>query len=205
MDYPVAIGGTFTDNGIITATGFNFNLAVTAALTLAADTTLAGTGTVILNGGSQINATNNATLTQATGHVIGGNGTINANLVNNGTLEGSLTIDSPTFTNNGLLEATDNDTLQQGGGSTLTNYNSTTQTLTGGTYEAIATTDSANLNLNIGPVAVNAATVVLSGATSNSPPSTPCRITRAVSRCWLCASSPPAVIFQRGHDLPRRR
>ena len=44
---------------------------------------------------------------------------------------------------------------------TLTNYNSPTQTLTGGAYLA----NGGTLSLNIGAVAINAATVVLSGAT----------------------------------------
>ena len=167
VDDPLALTGTLTNNGTITVMGFNFSDTLTGSFTLAANATLAGNGIVNLYGG-EIDATNNAVLTQAAGHtLLGATGTINASLVNNGTLEGYLTINSPTLTNNGVLLATDNTTVQQGGASTLTNYNAAAQTLTGGTYEAHSTANGASLNLNINSVAVNAATVVLDGPNAN--------------------------------------
>jgi hypothetical protein len=70
-------------------------------------------------------------------------------------------LNGPQVTNNGVFTATNASVLQQAGNSTLTNYNATTQTLTGGTYTA---SDSGQINLNIGAIAINNAHVVLSAS-----------------------------------------
>ena len=115
---PLTIAGTLTNNGYFQINGFNDNTRLTGALTVASDATLAGTGTVRLAAG-EIDATNSATLTVAAGaNIYGGSGTINASLINNGTVESvyqALTVNSPTFTNNGLLSATNGSTLDLNG------------------------------------------------------------------------------------------
>ena len=73
-----------------------------------------------------------------------------------------------TFNNGGVIEARSGATIQFTGATSLTNHNAATQTLTGGTYFA----DGGTLNLNIGPITTNAATVILSGAADSSLRST---------------------------------
>ena len=120
----------------------------------------------------EINVENNAVLTNAAGHVLQGLGIIRCSLTNNGTIAtrfgnaDAMTLFGPTVTNGGTLTVSDNTTLAQDTSSTLTNYDASTQTLTGGTYRVNAGAHVTTLNLNIGTVAVNDATVVLSGANS---------------------------------------
>ena len=143
----LTLAGTITNNGIIAdAAAFNTN----SSLNLAANTTINGTGEIVLFQSTEIDATNNAVLTNGSGHtIVGAPGTINANL-----------------TNDGVLIAADSYTLTQSTSSTLTNYDAATQTLTGGTYESYSTGDQTILYLNTGSVATNAATVIYHGANS---------------------------------------
>ncbi len=167
---PITIVGTLTNNGYLFLGGYNFNTGLTAGFTVSADATLAGTGVARLAGG-EIDATNNATLTVAAGASIdGGSGTINASLINNGTVESSyqaVTINSPTLTNHGLLAAANNASVRVSGSTNFTNFNSASHTLTGGTYAVTDTGNGATLDFGGRNVLVNAATVTLSGTNVN--------------------------------------
>ncbi len=173
---PLALTGTLTNNGYIFLAGYNDNTRLYGGFTLAADATLAGTGITRLAGG-EIDATNNATLTVAAGATIyGGPGSINASLINNGTVESvyqTLAIYSPTFTNNGVLAVVDqpgdrgNVILSLSGTTNLTNFNASNGTLTGGTYVVTDVGDGTYLEFGMGNVLVNAATITLSGAGAN--------------------------------------
>jgi Dockerin type I domain len=83
---------------------------------------------------------------------------------NGGTLSfsGTGTLDNAA----GTIEALNSSQVALGGGITLPNYNSSNQTLTGGIYRA----SDGTLSLNIGSIAVNAATVILSGASAQFSP-----------------------------------
>ena len=164
---PITIAGTLTNNGYFFLASYDFNTKLFGGFTVSADATLAGTGTASLAGG-EIDATSNATLTVAAGATItGGSGTINASLINNGTVESTyqtVTINSPTLTNNGLLTATNGGNVSVSGGTNFTNYHAGTQTLTGGTYSVTDTGNGGTLDFGGRGVLVNAATIVLSGA-----------------------------------------
>jgi hypothetical protein len=105
---------------------------------------------------------------------IGVNSSQNANFSNNGGLlrlgsGGYMEVNGPgtvTNSNGGTIEVRSGGNVQFVGGATLANYDSATQTLTGGTYFA----NSGTLNLNIGQVKTNAATVILSGASAQFTP-----------------------------------
>ncbi len=138
---------------------------------VAADTTLSGGGAIALLGiNSKIyNLGNNRTLTN-TDNVLRGTGQIgydSLNVINSaaGIIQAdvsgqSLLLNgSGTFTNNGLFAARNGGTLTRSSG-TFTNFSGST--LTGGAYLAADST----LDLNIGPVVFNAATVILSGPSS---------------------------------------
>ena len=167
VDNPLTLAGTFTNNGYVFVGGYNFNTLVYSNLNVAADATLAGSGVARLGGG-EIDAANNATLTVAAGAtLLGGSGTINASVVNNGTVGSvyqTLTINSPTFTNNGVLAANNNANVTVSGGTNFTNSNAGTQTLTGGTYSVTDTGNGATLDFGGRNVLVNKATVTLNGA-----------------------------------------
>jgi hypothetical protein len=134
---------------------------------LLGDVTIDGTGQMVLFRATTIDADNGGVLTNGAGHTIGGgdNTNLNVSIVNNGLIgtggTGQLSLSGPTVTNNGTLSAGNSSVMQQSGDSTLTNYDAATQTLTGGVYEA---NDNGRLNLNIGPVVINAASVTLAGA-----------------------------------------
>ena len=75
----------------------------------------------------------------------------------------TLSLVDGTYTNNGTYEALDGSLIQMSGSATLTNWDSGTQTLTGGSYRAVATSGAATLNLNIGQIVHNAASIILDG------------------------------------------
>jgi fibronectin-binding autotransporter adhesin len=114
------ISGTITNNGTI-----NLDSGGSATqLYLSGNTTLAGTGAVVLGSGGP-------------NYVDGAGGAI---LTNDSTIEGTGNIGDGalTITNNGTLDANvagDNLSILPGSGG-FTNYNGTTNTLTGGTYIA---------------------------------------------------------------------
>ena len=121
--------GGITNNGTITvgASGFFYD----SYLTFSGSTTLSGTGSVVLNGDAYLNTSNSGLLTQAAGHTISGQGTINAALINQGLVNANvngqtLTLATNAMTNAGTMEATN------GGGLTVQN----TVNNTGGTISA---------------------------------------------------------------------
>ena len=138
---------------------------------IASDTTLSGGGVVALpDTNSKIyNLGSNRTLTN-TDNVLRGGGQIgydSLSVINGpaGIIQAdisglSLRLNgSGTFTNNGLFAARNGGTLLRASG-TFTNFSGST--LTGGAYLAADST----LNLNIGPIVFNAASVILSGPNS---------------------------------------
>ena len=175
--------GTVVNDGVIGVPGGG----AAATLTLTGDLTLAGSGTFQPDGyvvaASGLGAA--PTLTIGSAQTLQGYGTPNVssdrdvvgvNLVNNGTMTSNflaLAITGPSFTNNGTVTAYNNAYVYIGTGTTLTNYNPTTQTLNGGTYQAFDTGNGATVYLNSSAhsnnVLVNAATVVLGGTNANMP------------------------------------
>jgi fibronectin-binding autotransporter adhesin len=163
-------GGSFTNNGAFWDTAGGCD---PQNIHLLGDATLNGNGYMALYRSTKIDSSNSGVLTNGESHTIGaGSGTaIQCSLVNNGDIGcndsngNQAFLNGPTVTNNGVLHASVG-VLQQAGNSILTNYNAATQTLTGGIYETI---NGGTLNLNIGPIAINAATVILSGQGNFSP------------------------------------
>lgn len=171
------LSGSLTNNGVIDDLTGECN---STNINLLGDVSIDGTGSFVLYHGTTItsnaggtnsakgdtNATASAVLTNGPGHTINGNVTINPSLVNNGIAivggANTLILAGPSVTNNGTLEADPSGVIQQNANSTLTNYDAASQTLTGGTYFA----QDGSLNLNIGPVVINAATVILSGTSA---------------------------------------
>jgi len=182
-----ALGGLATNTGKLTIAGTSNNVSTTAAsfsntgtltinggdsftaakLTQISGSTLSG-GTFVLGGNldlttSGINiTTNSSTLTLQGGTIMSGATNALANLNNN---TKTLTLaNNATFTTTGNF--TDSGTMTINSGSTfavissgsLTNYNSTTKTLTGGTYTVGGTLSAAGLD-----IVTDAANITLSG------------------------------------------
>ena len=165
--------GTSTNSGAI-------NIGSTlggATLKINRNVTLAGNGTVTLSNsaGNLITGSSGAVLTnantiQGAGNI--GNGLIS--LVNNGTISANqsttLFIDTNAtgLTNNGTLSVSSNDTLDIEGG-LLTNFNSGTSTLTGGTYSVNGgTLQLLNTTGNITTIGngTTATSVIMTGSTA---------------------------------------
>jgi hypothetical protein len=108
-------GTTLTNNGQIQ---FDTN-AGNANLNFTSNITVNGTGTIFLDDNNpfpSINTSNGATVTMSAGQTIDGKGFVNASLVNNGTINANnygnpLTLQTNAMTNNNVLEATGNGTL----------------------------------------------------------------------------------------------
>ncbi len=115
------ISGTITNNGTINLISTSYG----SELSLGANTTLKGTGAVVLDGGSN--------------YITGASGLV---LTNDSTIEGAGNLGNSalTITNNGTIDANVSGgtlAILPGSGG-FTNYNGTTNTLTGGTYIANA-------------------------------------------------------------------
>ena len=159
--------GEFTNNGVIDDLQGECNPPI---IDLLGDVSIAGTGSFNLYRNTTINSDSNGVLTIGEGQSLGGNVTINPTLINNGivSIGGDSNIQSlngPMVTNNGTLLAGEGGTIQQAANSVLTNYDANTETLTGGTYIA----RNGVLNLNIGAVVINAASVSLIGSNGQFP------------------------------------
>jgi len=167
-------GGTSTNSGLITLNGSTFEIS-------APSVTLAGSGTVtlcasnctssittspVITGAAGTDTLSSANTIQGTGNI--GNGQMG--FVNTGTVLANvstpLIIDpsSTGFNNKGTLNVSTGDTLQiTGPANSFLNYNSSTKTLTGGTYLVSGT-------LQFGPagtsIVTNAANITLTGASS---------------------------------------
>ena len=151
------ISGTITNSGTITLE----STSTFTDLYLEANSTLSGKGTVVMGDGAQytqIYGITGDTLTNS-GNTIEGQGSLGLGYLtfnnSSGTVEanvsgGTLTIQSDGSgagtTNNGTFEATGGGTLTVLG--TLTNYSTSTNTLTGGTY--IANASGSNVYLPLG-------------------------------------------------------
>src|SRR5580658_602797 len=161
-----------------TSTGSNF--ALTGQLQLTGNTTLSGPGTLTMTNTTGQNpytaqiGTNGSSYTLTNDSTIQGAGLIGSDvgslydyvsLTNNGTVNatgGTLTIagNSTTTTNNGTMA------VQAGSTLTITdafsNFNSTTNTLTGGTYDV----NGGTFQFNNANIVTNAADIILAGAGS---------------------------------------
>ncbi len=162
----LTLSGSLTNNGLI-----DDLQGECAALNihLLGDVAINGLGNIVLYRSTTIDSTNKGVLTIGAEQSLGGNVTISPSLINNGFISvGGLNIQNlngPMVTNNGTLLAGEGGTIQQAGNSVLTNYDARTHTLEGGTYIA----RNGTLNLNIGPVVINAADVSLIGSDSRFP------------------------------------
>ena len=137
----VHLSTALTNNGTITINSNGGGDAT--ALTADTSTTLNGSGTVNLNatanssGRAQLNTAMNATLTQAAGHSITGDGQINAALVNQGLVNANvggsdLWLQTNDKTNSGTMEATNGGKLDING-ITITNAGGTLTAADGST------------------------------------------------------------------------
>jgi hypothetical protein len=130
---------------------------------------IAGSGSVMMQGDGNntvIGQESDNTLTIAQGVTVSSNngviGEFGSKLVNDGVMLSlpGLTIASDTFTNNGTLEADSGSFVEVFG--TLTNYNATTSTLSGGTFVA----GGPMYLSSIATIVTNASTITLSGVGS---------------------------------------
>ena len=176
-------GPTLTDAGSIQ---INTNSGANSFLNFNSSTSVSGSGSINLDGAgslAQLNTSAGATVTQAAAHSITGFGTVNAALINNGTVNAStygqaLNLQTSNMTNNALFEATGNGTLAigainltQGAGGQITNGGGAVSingaSINGGTLNASGgsfTLSSATLtNVTVasgGTVALTAGTTV---------------------------------------------
>jgi hypothetical protein len=182
-----ALAGLATNSGTLTIGGTSNNVSTTATtfsntgtltinagdsftapkLTQISGTTLSG-GTFVLGGNLDLATTginittNSSTLTLEGGTIMSGATNALAGLNKNTktlTLANNANFTTAgSFTNSGTLTVNSGSTFAVNTSGTLTNYNSTTQTLTGGTYSVAGTLSAANLN-----IVTDAANITLSG------------------------------------------
>ena len=160
------LSGSLTNNGKIDDLVGECN---PAEIDLLGNVSIGGNGNLVLYRSTTIVSPNGGILTNLAGHEIGGNVTVKPTLINNGGFsvggDNIQNLVGPMVTNNGTLLAGEGGTIQQAGNSILTNYDAVHQTLNGGTYIA----RNGNLNLNIGPIVINAATLSLIGNNGQFP------------------------------------
>ena len=164
--------GTITNSGLMTlnSTTSTSDLSLTGGGTV----TLAGTGTLTMSNSAnnRIYGGNTTALVIGPQQLVQGAGQIGfgqTTMTNNGTIianQSAGIVISPNgsgFTNNGTVQSNGStDTLQMTG--TFTNWNSGTQTLTGGTYNALA---GGTIKFDGANIVNNAATILLNGAGSD--------------------------------------
>jgi hypothetical protein len=177
------LSGTITHDGLMTL-GTPAGPAA-AYLYINGAVTLQGSGKVLIQGNAtrQIERGNGVAtdvLTLAAGQeistsagTVAGNTAIHAGLINHGTLtadQGGISLLSLTKTNHGTFRAINGGSLVITG-SILTNYNATTDTLTGGRWEVISEGTTTTLDIQSSPIATIAADtyVCLSGANATFP------------------------------------
>ena len=124
-------------------------------MTFSGNQTLSGTGSAVLNNlDAQLNTSNGGTLTQAAGHTISGEGTINAVLINQGQVEanlGTLSLASTIANAGGTI-------LASGGNVQIVSG----ATISGGTLASMGTS---NLALSSGSATLSG--ITLSGGSLN--------------------------------------
>ncbi len=177
----VVNSGTFqvSDTSTLTLQGINTNTGTINVGDASGAATLSISGNVSLNGTGKVTLSNNAgnLITGSSGNVLTNANTIQGagnignaliSVVNNGTISANqsnpLIIDtnSTGLTNNGTLSVSAHDTLDIEGG-LLTNFNSGTSTLTGGTYSVSGTLQLMNTT---GTITTDAASITMTGATA---------------------------------------
>jgi hypothetical protein len=146
-------GSTITNNGTITVNDTQFPNETQFVFS---GGTLSGTGVVVLNDNGNGNTSRlDGSLTLGSSQTIEGHGNINAQVINDGTIDANvasttLTLNEGTITNNGLIESTAGNLVtangvfidQTGGGSMLASGNSiglTNATVSGGTLNSAGT------------------------------------------------------------------
>lgn len=165
--------------GLLRLNGAIANQGVIAAfqsegVQITTNTVLSGTGSLAV-GATSLTAAAGVTLTNGAGHTIlgGGDVTISAPIVNAGIIDANGFGNSfqheeffvnGTVINQGTLRASTNQRFSLNGA--LTNYDVATQTLTGGTYQALG----GLLFNSVGAIANNAANVELNGTGSSFTP-----------------------------------
>jgi hypothetical protein len=171
--------GTITDNGTLTVNSYGDN----TDLRLIGNVTLNGNGALTLANLTKVHVFGNTgteVLTNSVGHTIMGTGQLGLgmlSLVNNGTVMANqvnnltITPNSAGVTNNGVFQANSGSVLVVNG--TLTNYNTTNGTLTGGIYNVFGGATTAtqgafqfNNGGNSSDIVTNKATILLDGATA---------------------------------------
>ena len=164
--------GTYTNAGTISMNSAGSTSAVTELVISAPNLTLSGGGTLTMSNDVYnyiLGAATADTLTNLN-NTIQGSGNIGDGLmgfVNDGTVLANqtttLTIQpsSTGFTNNGTLQVNAGSTLDITG-SAFINFNSTTGTLTGGTYDV----NGGTLQFTNANIVTNAADITLAGATA---------------------------------------
>lgn len=158
--------GTITNNGSIQVNSGGNN----TFLLIDGNTTLNGTGTIVLSNNSNNYVEGDAgTEVLTTSNTIEGGGNLgngNLGIVNNGTIlandstELVVRTNSSGFTNNGTVSVSSGSTLDITGGP-FTNFNSSTSTLTGGTYSVGGTLQFDNAN-----IVTNAAHIILTDSSA---------------------------------------
>ena len=169
---------SFTNNGTVTvnSTGANADTELIAATSLTID----GTGEIVLNNtlGStvpqraSIDAAAGATITQAAGHTISGNGRLTAALINNGLVsaDGFIQLRDEDKTNNSSFTAVDGGELRLDLGVLVNNANGTitadngTVSVRGGSEIQGGVIES----LNGGTINIDSGIGALDGVTSNA-------------------------------------
>ena len=157
--------GNFSNTGTLTVnSGSSFSVAGTLAQI--SGSTLSG-GTFLLGGNLNVGSgisitTNSSTLTLEGGTIMSGAANALAGLSKNTkslTLaNGASFTTGGSFTNSGTLTVNSGSTFAVNPSGSLTNYNSTSKTLTGGTYSVAGTLSAANLN-----IVTDAANITLNG------------------------------------------
>jgi hypothetical protein len=169
--------GNFTNNGSLTVgSGSTFAVKTGSSLTnfSSATRTLTGGiftvgGTLKWSGANIVTNASNLALTGGLGQIL--NATSNANALANfatNNSSGSFTLAANqnfttggNFTNNGKLAVNSGSTFALKNGSSLTNFNGSTKTLTGGAYAVGGTLEFTGAN-----IVTNAATITLTGSAS---------------------------------------
>ena len=165
------LAGTITNNGSIQVNATNSN----TFLYIDGNTTLNGNGNITLSNnssnyiygaaGTEV-LTNNGNTIEGGGHI----GNSNLGLVNNA--GGTILANQPTelfiipnssgVTNNGTFQVNTGSVLDVVGAGLFNNFNSTTNTLTGGTYNV----NGGTFQFNNANIVTNAADIILTGASS---------------------------------------
>ncbi|HKV80454.1 MAG TPA: hypothetical protein VJP02_20055 [Candidatus Sulfotelmatobacter sp.] len=162
---PVTLSGGGSVTMVDSANPFNTITSFTPGSQLTNQQIIRGTGAI---GDADLTILNQGTiLANVAAHPLG---LFDAGFTNQGTVKAgngaTLNIFSSTFNNQGTLQVNTFSTVNFSGNSDLTNYDSTTNTLTGGTYLLGGTLQFTNAAHGIVAIDTNAANIILDGPSS---------------------------------------